>query len=112
MSIIQIFKTFLVSADEAANIFFWPLKSRKNPIILPIKKLKSISFYSFYLNKMIVSGKDELNRDLVIMYDTIKLFKKREIIHLGQQLSDFDIKVIKFFEEGKLISCGKDVVRF
>lgn len=108
---LQLFKTYLVSADETANIYFWPLKSRKNPIPLPVKKLKEIVFFAFFATKMIVTGKDDLNRDLILMYETSKIFKKREIVHLGQQLSDFDIKVIKFIEETRLISCGKDAIR-
>ena len=111
VTLLQLYKTYLVSADENTNIFFWPLKSRKNPIPLPVKKVKEITFFSFFSTKMIVSGKDDLNRDILLMYDTTKIFKKREIVHLSQQLSDFDIKVIKFYEETKLISCGKDSIR-
>ena len=108
---IQLYKTFLVSSDASANIFFWPLKSRKAPVPLRIKKLLEISFFSFFANKMIVSGKDELKRDLLLLYDTAKIYKKKEIVHVCQQISDFDIKVIKFYEETKLISCGKDNIR-
>lgn len=103
---------FLVSADQNSLILFWPLKSRKKPVPLNTKKFKSITFISFFPNKMVVAGKDELKRDSLIIFDTSKLVKKREITQVTQQLSDFDIKVIKFYEEFKLVSCGKEGIRF
>ena len=60
---------------------------------------------------MVISGKDDLKRDSLIIYDTSKLIKKRELTHITSQLSDFDLKVIKFYEDTKLISCGKEGIR-
>lgn len=112
VTIIQLYKHFLVSGDLNCMILFWPIKSRKKPVPLNMKKLKEITFYEFLGNKMVISGKDELKRDMVFLYDTTNLIKKREILHISQSLSDFDIKVIKFIDETKLLSCGKDAIRY
>ena len=102
---------FLVSSDESCMILFWPIKSRKRPVPLSIKKFKEIRFFSFFAQKMVISGKDDLKRDSLVIYDTSKLTKRRELIHVTSQLSDFDLKVIKFYEDSKLISCGKEGIR-
>lgn len=61
-----------------------------------------------------MSGKDKLNRNVIAMFD-ITDFQYKEPFLFCKQISDFDVRSIKFLnprDASNFVSCGKENVRF
>ena len=102
--------------DKNALVKLWNYDPNRCIITFPIPliEVKSLSF-SYNKKLLCVCGRDSHNREQILIYNIeIALIsgKKPEII--AKQVSEFNILTCKFspIESDKLISCGKENIRF
>ena len=108
-------KTLVTAQKHQSLVLFWNLKSKKLPVPFYVKKVSELKYLDFTCsNKLVTAGKDEHGRDLLIVYDVSKVFSKKEVSQVCQQLSDFDIKVAKWGikDDSRVVTCGKGSIRF
>jgi WD40 repeat protein len=105
----------LASADSQ-TVLIWNIKTRRSPVSLAPKFY--IALTHLQLNdrgtQLAIVGLDEHSRVLVSVWSLLHINKRQGISLEAKQLSDFEVTQIKFspFDEGRLVSCGKESVRF
>ena len=59
-------------------------------------------------------GKDERNRERIIIWDISRVHKHEEPVIIASQTSDYNITSLKFspIDNFRLVSCGKENIRF
>lgn len=78
---------------------------------MPVTSLKCLSFS--HDGKYLASvGKDNHNKELIIIWDISRVGEKPEIV--ARQVSEFNILALKFspIDSTRLASCGKENIRF
>ena len=76
----------------------------------PLASLKNICISSDQ-TALSLSGKDSLQRELILVYSFLDLIKNNKIELLARQLSDFDLLSLKFVDNVTLLGCGKENIR-
>ncbi|CAG9309951.1 unnamed protein product [Blepharisma stoltei] len=109
-------KLLVSTQNEPCTIFIWSLRTRKPPKKIEVKRMTRIKSLIFNPTgqKLLLSGLDDLNRDVLLFYDISSISKSKEAAIIGQQLSDFPINAAIFYpkDDNRVISCGKGNIRF
>jgi WD40 repeat protein len=108
----------IASSQEGPNplVLVWDIKSRRKPTYISIarfNKMKSVSFS--HSNKYLATvGSDAKSRDVILIWDISGIAQGQMPSIFAKQISPFHINTIKYspIEEHKLVSCGKENIRF
>lgn len=108
----------IASAQEGPNplVLVWDIKSRRKPTYISISrfnKMKSICFS--HTNRYLVTvGQDAKSRDSILIWDISGISSGQMPSIYAKQISPFHINIIKYspIEEHRLVSCGKENIRF
>jgi len=106
------------SNDKIPAVKLWDYNDTSCIHTYQIKNLTKIQCISVSNNDkaVAITGKDSYNRECIVVLDVnnVRAQKKNQINILAKQVSDFQITSIKFspFEPLRLVSCGKENIRF
>jgi WD40 repeat protein len=107
----------LASAQEGKNslIRIWDYATARclSIITMPVTTLKCLSFSPD--GRMLASvGKDERNKELIIVWDITRIARGEKIEIIAKQTSDMNVLCLKFspVDNTRLVSCGKENIRF
>jgi WD40 repeat protein len=108
----------LASGQEGKSptILVWELKNRRAPTYITLSKILSLASIDISPrnNHLVAVGKDAKARELIMIWDISPIPRGQKPELVAKQVSDFHINTIKFvpFDEGKLVSCGRENIRF
>lgn len=109
--------SLLVSCEsgKSPSIRLWNLSTMVCTGSFPstISDIKCLSL-SPTKKSLAVVGQDKLARDTILIFDLTSLQTKKQVAIHARQLSDSSIIALKHspFEDDKLVSCGKENIRF
>ena len=108
----------LASGQEGKSptILVWELKNRRAPTFITLSKIISLTSIDISPRNthLVAVGKDAKAREMILIWDISPITRGQKPELVAKQVSDFHINTIKFvpFDEGKLVSCGRENIRF